>query len=393
MNPDISNKMSTHKPLSPWFTPCLSTFTALMLSSTAAASPPKPSSPSPTPQETLDQKSEAELRTLTSEELDEIITDPATVEDTLNSLPPKKQAELAKSPAAEDNETLQNYRAIRPGVRLIGDAFGRANKGVGEQSSDDRPVTLGGSFGLGMEFTTQNFETFVIVNKGVDQNPTLTSAHDFGEAMLLPQTELVSATIDATWIPARWYDTLPLGFRAYTSIAGTSWELELAPGTEADPDAMAPATSPITVSANVTTIASGLGLEYVWSIRSAAPDNFIQLSLFAGASVHAAVADAQASRDLRTIQASNPDDETISALSDDFINIALDLDDNRPPVFVGTDLGFSLRLNQVEVIANLPWVQGDVPGLSRFRFVPMLSLRGGAQLAALPYRLARKRNK
>ena len=343
----------------------------------------------------LAERTPAELRKLTAEELEHKLGEDAPAErldDELDQMSGPQQAALAESPAADDNETLQNIHAISPGIRLVGDAFGRANKDVSSNSNDDpRQLSVGGSFGLGMEFTTQNFTALVVVNKGAEQASTLTSPREFGESMLLPQTEFVSGTIDVTWIPALWHDKIPLGFRGYTSVAGSTWQLEVVPGTEADPnDPMVEATDPVRVSSSMTTIAGGLGLEYVWSIRSAAPKNFIQLSFFAGVSLRSAVADAQAERDIQALKDSNSAAE-VMALSDSFVHAALDLEDGRSPIFVGSDLGFSLRLNNIEVIANLPWVQGEVPGLSRFRFVPMLSLRGGAQLAALPRKLARKK--
>lgn len=324
------------------------------------------------------------------------------------------QAALARASGAKDGDSaaavmLRDRDAIRPSVRIVGDAFGRV--ATGNQQDDAPQASTDGALGGGLDVRTLSIRASLMIKKGT-QPRTITGEQAFGTSILMPQTENFAVTSDFTWFPD-WYaahcavrrkrgtlaDTwcsgqpapdgrdawryqlrrnLLLGPSFTFNVARTDWKHVLR-AAEGAGDTMLPE---LAVTGQVTTLHTALGLRYSW-LRSH-NDNWVEVSVFAGASWRGVRVDPGADKALAAVWDDPPpdlDDSPFRAAGGDFLRSALGTSRRD---FFGVDLGLSVRVNDVVISALLPYVAGqNVSGLDGFRLVPMLSIRSGFELVKL----------
>lgn len=336
--------------------------------------------------------------------------------EVLGLLSGETQAALAKAPNAKEGDSasaamLRDRDAIKPSLRVVGDAFGRI--ATGNNKDEDPETTSDGAFGGGLDVRTLNIRASLMLKKGT-QPRTLTGEGAFGTAILLPQTENFAVTTDFTWFPD-WYvahcavakqrgkqkgtwcrgetvaqgdardawryqmrRNLLLGPSLMVDVARTNWKHVIRSG-EGTGDAAVPE---VAVTGQITTIHAALGLRYSW-IRSH-NDNWIEVSVFGGASWRGVRVDAGANKALEKLWKEPPaglENNEYRAAGGNFLASALGTPHRD---FFGADIGLSVRVNDVVVSALLPYVAGhNISGLDGFRLIPMLSLKGGFELVKL----------
>lgn len=348
----------------------------------------------------------------------------ASTKESLNNLSPEvfsrlsaaTQEALGKAPGATEGDTaaatmLSDRNAIRPSLRVVGDAFGRVSPGNGED--DDASTSADASFGGGLDVRTLNIRASLMIKKGT-QPREISGEGAFGTAILLPQTENFSVSTDFTWFPD-WYavhcnirkkkadrwcagSSVPVN-KAYrdswayqlrrnilvgpsllADVARTQWKHTLPAVEGMDGLVTAPEAS---VTGQATTFHAALGLRYSW-IRSLG-DNWVEVSLFAGGSWRGVRVDSGANKALVKLwedpASMRGADSPGYADRGNFLKSALGTDRKD---FFGADISLSVRVNDVVITAMLPYVAGhDVSGLDGFRLIPMLSFRTGFELVKL----------
>jgi hypothetical protein len=264
-----------------------------------------------------------------------------------------------------------DIRAIKPGIRLIGDAYSQlvktAEDGTNSQSS----------FGGGIEIeaiSTENqstSKTVIVIRKGTKPS-TLDTAEQFGDALLNPQSQAVFAGAEVEWFPACTKKGNNLfGLHGHLNAARSDWKVGLAPAREADPmNVLVDARPAQSETAPVYTFNLGamISMRYVAS----GGENYVDVEAIAGPTLRWLSADDGVTSRIAEKRAL---DDRIPEKS--FTQFALGGNDR---VFVGADIGVALRINSIVLSATVTVVADDVPGLSGWRFTPALSLRAGPQL-------------
>ena len=330
--------------------------------------------------------------------------------EVLSLLSPQSQLALGKIAEVTRGESaaavmLRDRNAIKPSLRVVGDAFGRVATG---NDADDAPkASSDGAFGGGLDVRTLDIRASLMIKKGT-QPAAVTGETAFGTTILLPQTENVAVSTDFTWFPD-WYNlhcrategnpktwchrddaarnawryqmrrSLLLGPSLMVDVASTKWKHIIDPEQSVGGVVMTPETA---VTGQVTTFHAALGARYSW-LRSH-NENWVEVSVFAGGSWRGVRADSAADKEFDKLRG-NADMLGLSGneylKADNFLASALGTPQRN---FFGVDLGLSVRVNDVVVSAMLPYVAGhQVSGLDGFRFIPMLSLRAGFELVNL----------
>jgi hypothetical protein len=247
--------------------------------------------------------------------------------------------------------------AIRPGIRFIGDAYSQLVESASAQ----------GAFGGGVEveaIAPHAIRTALLVRKGT-QPSTLTEREDFGQALLNPQTESFFFGGEVAWWPqrAQIHRTM-LGIQGHLHVAQTTWEVELAP---ADEEANLPERL-FAVDTRVFSSAVAANVRYAASEGQ----NYVEVLTYLGVGLRWLSLDGDVDARLRELSAMDAriEDKT-------FLQQAIRDDRMR---YWSVEMGAAIRVNSIVISASLPFIQGDIQGLSGWRFIPAISLRAGAQL-------------
>jgi hypothetical protein len=273
----------------------------------------------------------------------------------------------------EDVKARLDIRAIKPGIRLIGDAYSQlvktAEDGANSQSS----------FGGGVEIeaigneTHSTSKTIIVIRKGTKPS-TLDTGEQFGDALLNPQSQAVFAGAEVEWFPAcaKVGNTL-FGVHGHLNAARSDWKVELAPAREADPMNVLVDARPVQ-SETAPVYTFNLGAMFAMRYVASGGDNYVDVEALVGPTLRwLSFDDGVTSR----IAEKRAIDDRIPEKT--FPQFALGGDDR---VFIGADIGVALRINSIVLSATVTVVADDVSGLSGWRFTPALSLRAGPQLIA-----------
>jgi uncharacterized protein YjbI with pentapeptide repeats len=250
-----------------------------------------------------------------------------------------QRSDKAKARLKEmEDSQLRAVIALEPGVRLIGDAYAQlqeaatANEGAAESTA---------AFGVGIDVQEPLWSTRVSIRGGTRER-TLDGTTDqgrdaFGLSLLNPQGQkvYVGATSRITFIAG---SKTFLGGKTDLHIASTRWKLSDAQGDEK----------------LATTFSGNAGLEG-W-LPFAQGGNYADLRLFLGLTAH-----------------------SVGLADKDFRRRALD---TARVAFFGPMVGISLRINAIEVHADLRWLQKSVDGLSGTSLITYISFAPGARLAS-----------
>lgn len=304
----------------------------------------------------------------------------ALSEEQVASLTEEQKKALAKSDVVAESDTpAAEYKrgraALKPGIRLVGDAYSQL-----VAAADD--VAPGGAFGAGIEVETMNGHFSFIVRKGV-QPGELSDRKAFGTSLLTPSVQDFYAGIEGA------YDTrllprtgfLVLSGAGFAQIARTSWKATLAPAVPevVDPetgDVTTPGVAATTATSDATTVALSLGPELKFVAWKG--ENYVEIRGFIGGGLRAVSLDRDANDKID--EAHGRDSRVPEAKTKGFLKHAIGTDRG---VFASLDSVISLRINSVVITAAIPYVGGNVTGLSGLNFVPSITLRTGAELIGL----------
>lgn len=238
------------------------------------------------------------------------------------------------------------FRALQGldyGVHLIGDSYAQLT-GVAAQESDTEADT---SFGLGLDVEEVAWHLRAVIRGGVAPFELRAGAGDvaFGQSMLTPESQPLYFGLSSRWT-LHVFRVAFLGLRSTLHIGQLRWQLDDGDDATEDP------------SVSATPFSTHMGLE-IWFPFSAV-DNYADIRLFAGPTLHGV--GIVGNRDVE----------------DGFYTDATDNATHRWNV--GLMMRASLRINRIEVHADVRYVRGNVPGLSGWTFVPSISFAPGATI-------------
>jgi len=160
-------------------------------------------------------------------------------------------------------------------------------------------------------------------------------------------------------------------------VARTQWSVNLVDASPAVTDpatgTVTPARNAVTADANATTWALSLGGEYKYIASQG--ENYVEVRFFLGPGFRGVSLGKDADRTLDKARSGST-----SLPSGSFLMNTIGTDSS---MFFSIDAILTLRINSLVLSASVPYVRGDVAGLSGMNFIPSITLRAGARLIDL----------
>jgi hypothetical protein len=295
-------------------------------------------------------------------------------DEQVEGLNPEQAEALGRSPVVAESdkpvgELKRGRAAIKPGVRLVGDAYSQLVSAAGQ-------ATPGGAFGGGAEIETLRGRGTIIVRKGT-QPDELSDTKAFGRSMLTPSVQNFFGGVELAHDIIALPGPFTFGVAGGGQIALTSWKPTLVKAVSEVTDDMGNVTTAaapaVTALTGATTVALNVGPELRFIASQG--ENYVEIRGYVGFGFRAVDLDEDANQlisDQRAIDS--------RVTTGGFLKHAIGTDRG---VFGAIDAAVSLRINTVVISAAVPYVGGNVPGLSGLNFVPSITLRTGARIIDL----------